>query len=130
MAKIADLREHLDWISDKISTQIWTLNIGILATTWSILISNSPLTKSLWLPPFVARLIFLLCILSIIFQFAQYFSAYLMCRRILREKEAEGTDEFQYTTTGFLYRAREASFWIKIALTLCAAALLIDVLAF
>ena len=33
------LLTELDWLTEKISSQVWTLNLGTLATTWSLLIA-------------------------------------------------------------------------------------------
>jgi hypothetical protein len=40
MPKKADLISELDWITNKISSQVWTLNLGTLGTTWSLLIAE------------------------------------------------------------------------------------------
>ena len=39
------LLEELDWLADKISSQVWTLNLGTLATTWSLLIAAGSVEK-------------------------------------------------------------------------------------
>ena len=39
------LVEQLDWLTDKISSQVWTLNLGTLATTWSLLIASGSVEK-------------------------------------------------------------------------------------
>lgn len=45
MATKKELLDELDWLTDKISTQIWTLNLGTLATTWSLLIAGGSVEK-------------------------------------------------------------------------------------
>ena len=35
-----DLLSELDWVTEKISSQVWTLNVGTLGTTWSLLIAD------------------------------------------------------------------------------------------
>jgi hypothetical protein len=47
----AKLIEELDWLTDKISTQVWTLNLGTLATTWSLLIAAGSVEQlRIWNP--------------------------------------------------------------------------------
>jgi hypothetical protein len=41
MATKADLLSELNWITEKISSLVWTLNVGVLGTTWSLLITRS-----------------------------------------------------------------------------------------
>jgi hypothetical protein len=41
MAVKENLLKDLDWVTEKISSQVWTLNLGTLGTTWSLLITTS-----------------------------------------------------------------------------------------
>jgi len=45
MPEKASLLEELDWLSDKISSQVWTLNLTFLAATWSLLIGGPALGR-------------------------------------------------------------------------------------
>jgi hypothetical protein len=128
MAPKETLIKNLDWITEKISNQVWTLNLGTLGTTWSLLIATSApntihFTLSNALP------IMILCLISLICEMAQYLSAYLMDRSILKTIEALGRDEFRYDTDSLLYRLRLIFFWSKIALTILSALILIFMLA-
>jgi hypothetical protein len=40
MATKEGLLKELDWVTEKISSQVWTPNLGTLATTWSLLIAS------------------------------------------------------------------------------------------
>src|SRR5689334_16824535 len=69
------LREELDWASAKISSQIWVLNLGILGTTWSLLLSGSAERTDAARLKFTfveARWIFVFCLLGLFCDLAQY----------------------------------------------------------
>jgi hypothetical protein len=55
----------------------------------------------------------------------QYLSGYILARRILKKLELNGKTEFKYDPAHPLYRAREAFFVVKIALTIAAAVILV-----
>jgi hypothetical protein len=104
MAKKDALLKELDWITEKISSQVWTLNVGALGTAWSLLIANRfSIRNAVWV--FVPSLLSLLC------EMAQYLSGYWLDRRLLAEMERNNRDEFHYPKRSFLYRARQFFFW-------------------
>src|SRR5215467_1051027 len=89
MAKKADLLSELDWITNKISSLVWTLNVGALGTTWSLLIANRfTFRNAIW--------IFVPCILSILCEIGQYLCGYRLAERLLREMERENRTQFEY----------------------------------
>jgi hypothetical protein len=42
MATKEDLLKELNYLTEKISSLVWTLNVGVLGTTWSLLITTVP----------------------------------------------------------------------------------------
>jgi len=123
-----DLLEELDWISDKISSQIWTLNLGILGTTWSLLVTSTSISEAFRFRTSDALPLISLCILALVAQMLQYLSGYITARQNLQRLELQRSDEFKYDKTGFFYRLREWCFQGKSVLTLLAAAWLITTL--
>jgi hypothetical protein len=122
------LIKNLDWITEKISSQVWTLNLGTLGTTWSLLITttlpnNTRFTAANAIP------IIIMCLLSLLCEMGQYLSAYLNDHQILKTLETNNRTEFQYETTGFLFRARSILFWCKIVLAVSASGVLVFTLA-
>jgi|SRR5262245_38594388 len=118
MATKADLLSELNWITEKISSLVWTLNVGVLGTTWSLLIARSfTFRNAIW--------IFVPSILSIICEIGQYFSAYWLDHRLLAELERNNRTEFQYPTDDPLYNARRIFFGCKIVLAIAAAVILL-----
>jgi hypothetical protein len=122
------LLEELDWLADKISSQVWTLNLGTLATTWSLLIAAGSVEK-LRIGSANAIPIMGLCILAMLSDLIQYLAGYANARFILGDLENSGRTEFEYYKSGWFYILRETCFYGKIALTLAAATWLLVVLA-
>ena len=122
------LLEELDWLADKISSQVWTLNLGTLATTWSLLIAAGSVEK-LRIGSANAIPIMGLCILAMLSDLIQYLAGYANARFILGDLESSGRTEFEYYKSGWFYILRETCFYGKIALTLAAATWLLVVLA-
>jgi hypothetical protein len=116
MATKDDLLKDLDSVTEKISSQVWTLNLGTLGTTWSLLIATSE-------PPIVqltaadARPIVILCITSLLCEMAQYLSGYVMDLRLLNWMERTNASEFQFDRRGGFYLSRRFFFYCKIVLT-------------
>jgi hypothetical protein len=113
-----DLISELDWITNKISSLVWTLNVGALGTTWSLLIANRfTFRNAIW--------IFVPCILSILCEMGQYLCGYRLADRLLREMEREKRTEFEYPTADPLYKARDRFFFWKIVLAIAAGVILL-----
>lgn len=124
MATKETLLKNLDWITEKISSQVWTLNLGTLGTTWSLLITTT-LPNNTRFTAANAFPIVVMCLLSLLCEMGQYLSGYLNDHQILKTMESNNRTEFQYKPTSFLYRARTIFFWCKIVLAVSASAVLI-----
>jgi hypothetical protein len=105
-----DLGDELDWLTDKISSRVWTLNLGTLATTWSLLIatgSGEKLIRSSNAIP-----IMLLCILAMLCDLGQYLAGYRYAKSILDRLEDNEQEEFEYNKSAPLYKlTRLALLW-------------------
>jgi hypothetical protein len=106
MPEKADLLKELDWLSDKISSQVWTLNLAFLGTAWSLLIVGGPggvrfsVRNAVW--------VLVPCIVS---------------QRLLREMG--NRTEFQYPRDSWFYRGRDLFHWCKIIFTTIAGVALV-----
>jgi hypothetical protein len=119
-----DLLKELHYLSEKISTLVWTLNLGALGLSWSLLITSSvaenvrfSARNAIWI--FVPGMIALLC------EFGQYLSGYLNARSLCLEMEAKDLKTFEYRTDDFWYKARRRFFWAKIGFTILASLILV-----
>jgi len=122
------LFEQLDWLSDKISTQVWTLNLGTLATTWSLVIATGS-SEKLRIGNTNAIFIMLLCIIAMLCELGQYYAGYFNALSIKKRLEESGQTEFEYDKSARLYILRDRLFYVKALLSVIAAIWLVVVLA-
>jgi hypothetical protein len=123
------LFEDLNWLSDKISSQVWTINLGTLATTWSLLIAAGSGERKLQIGSTIAILIILICIVAMLCELGQYYAGYFDALSIKKELERSGEEKFEYDETTWLYMWRNRLFYVKALLSLTVAILLVVVLA-
>lgn len=116
----------LDFVTDRLSTQVRTLALGVLAFIWGIIISDSQTAKSI-AEPLRAQLLGIAggAILTMLLDFLQYVAGYLNTASVLAEiekiKATEGT--YDYGSWGF--RFRRFFFWSKMTvITITVLALL------
>ena len=132
MASEEDVLARKKDMSDKISTQVRTLGLGILALTWGLVVSESAIardiTKRLRTP--------LLCVGTlaigvILFDFLQYACAYEVARRLLNKMEAEKSTEGYYDYSSPLWILQSVLFYAKqIVLGLAAFYLIYALICF
>ena len=124
MATKDDLRSELDWITEKISSQVWTLNLGTLGTTWSLLIASG-LPTGLRFITRNAIWVFIPTLLSLLCEMGQLLCEYFLARRLWKDMEENNTTEFQYPKDDWLYKGRQRFFCTKIVLTIGAVVVLL-----
>jgi hypothetical protein len=127
MARKEKLLEDLNWITDKISSQIWILNLGTLGTTWSLLVVGTP-ANPVKITFIEARWIFLFCFSALMCEMAQHLSAYCMSKNILDRIEARGQNTFEFDPNSGWFKLRSCLFWAKIALTVIASLYLLVII--
>ena len=125
MAPKDDLLKELSWVTDKISTLLWTINLSTLGTTWTLLLGAPSVPDKLKLPSGAAIPILACCIASMVCELGQYLAAYYNNVRALRALEEIDASNFVYDTRAISYRLRFIFFYLKISLTLLAAAVLL-----
>ena len=132
MATEKEVLERKKDTSDKVSTQVRTMGLGLLAFTWGLIISDSPLAKAIaetlkW----HLLLIGFLSILTVFLDFLQYVLGYQVALRLLRSMEARGADTGDYDYKSFLWRAQNWLFYGKqILLAMAASYLLMAIIVF
>lgn len=120
MAKKEDLLKDLDWVTEKISSQVWILNLGTLGTTWSLLITTT-IPDKLKITFVEARWIFVSCIAALLCEMGQYLASYIMYFGILKKLEADEHTTFSYDKNSGMRKLRFTFFYAKIALTVAAS---------
>jgi hypothetical protein len=119
-----DVLKELNYLSEKLSTLVWTLNLGALGLTWSLLITSSVADKvrftarnAIWI--FVPSMIALLC------EFGQYLSGLINTKNLCDEMEEKNLQISEYRKDDPWYKARLRFFWAKIGFTVAASSILV-----
>lgn len=114
MPRISEIIEELRFISDRISTQIRTLALGLLAIAWSILVGDSTFLRHL--SEELGKRLLLIAALSVfvlLLDFLQYVTAYIYVNNVRKKAEAAGLEEITYPTGSWLRGFRSFFFWSK-----------------
>ena len=126
MATKDKILDDLNFVTDRISTQVRTLALGVLAFIWGIIISDSQMAKSIS-EPLSAQLLGIAggALLTMLLDFLQYIAAYKSTVRVLAAIEKVGASEGTYDYRSWEFRLRRFFFWSKVCiLTLTVLALL------
>jgi len=126
MATKKDIIADLDAVTDKLSSQVRTTAVAVLALTWGLLIGDSPAAQAISLQLKPSLVLLGGASVSVLFlDFLQYFAGYFSTMNVLREIERTGIDEGQYDYRSLFHRLRRFFFWAKqIALILTVIVLL------
>jgi len=114
---VPDLKEiakELEFISDKLSTQVRTVALGLLAITWAILVGDSTFLRKL--SEGLGKSLLLIAVLSIfvlLVDFIQYVIGYIYVHKTLKAAERQDLTEIDYDPESSLYRFRSILFWTK-----------------
>lgn len=126
---LTTIYENLNFASDRLSTQIRTLTLGVLALVW-LFLSGSKDVPALKLgftnEPLIA--IAALCVLTLLIDAAQYWAYYLSSNAVRRKAEKASKTEAEYDETSFLRRLQQFCFWTKQISAVLATAWLLLIL--
>lgn len=126
---LTTIYENLNFASDRLSTQIRTLTLGVLALVWLFLSGGkdvSALKLGASNEPLLA--IAALCVLTLLIDAAQYWASYLSSNAVRREAESENRSEAEYNETSRLRRLQQGCFWAKQISAVLATAWLLGIL--
>jgi len=118
---IKDIIEELQFISDRISTQVRTIALGLLAIAWAILVGDSTFLRKL--SEGLGKNLLLIACLSIfvlLLDFLQYVVAYIYVDQVrnaaeeLKKEDSKNgeSNEIDYPVST-LRKFRSAFFWAK-----------------
>jgi hypothetical protein len=123
MASQKEILDELAVLSDRISTQVRTVALSVIATVWLFVVGgkDAPLLphspdKS-WLLAAGA-----LCLLALLFDYLQYLAGYKCASALLNAGPKAGAaekDAYKYNRTAFTWRARRFFFIAKQLLLIC-----------
>lgn len=107
MAQRKDVLDQLTSLSDRLSTQVRTVALGILALTWGLLVGDSTAAKEIsfhWRGNLVA--LGGLAVLVMFLDFLQYVAGYHNVRALQKRMEKEGLDEAKFDDASWSWKLR------------------------
>jgi hypothetical protein len=114
VANKKDVLERLHFVTDRLSTQVRTLGLGILAVTWGVFIGDSPTAKDmshgLKVPLLLAGAG---SILAMLLDFLQYVAGYLDAQTTLRTLEHSDKEDVKFDPHRLTYRLQSVLFTTK-----------------
>ena len=121
MPTLEKVIEDLNWLSDRISTQVRTMSIGLLAITWGLLIGKPEISQPLplWLKKNLLA-IGILALVVMLSDFLQYFFGLLVVDSLRKSMEEMKQTEAEYDYGTITYRLRKLFFWVKLVLVVIA----------
>ena len=116
MPDLKGFYDDLDFLSDRLSTQVRTIGLALLAVSWAILTTRPAVFQNV--TPVFWQWLFrveALSVLSLACDYLQYALGYLNTDRLRKSLELnkKHPKELDYDHAHPLYRARTAFFWLK-----------------
>ena len=102
--------ENLDWVTDRLSNQVRTVAIGVLALSWGLLVGNSTAAKAVSEQQLL--MIGLLAVVVMFCDFLQYVFGYQNTFRLYQSMQQQGLETARYPDDWF-YRGRKFCFYAK-----------------
>ena len=121
MPTLKEVIEDLNWVCDRISTQVRTMSIGLLAITWGLLIGKPEISQPLplWLKKHLLA-IGIVALVAMFSDFLQYFFGFRIVDNLRKSMEEKKQAKAEYDYTTITYKLREFFFWVKLALVVVA----------
>ncbi len=114
MPTLKDLIRDLDFITDRISTQVRTVALGLAALSWALLLGESQAAAAAAAQMKLGLLLVgTLAVATLLFDFSQYVFAFLDTDRVREEAEDSDAKEAEYDYEKWTYRLRSFFFWGK-----------------
>ncbi len=112
--EIKEIYAELKSVSDRISTQVRTVALSVLALTWLFLVGgkNSPVLPS---QPDRNSLVYIgmISLATLVADYLQYFFGYLSTNAVRKGAESVSAKTAEYDYTDTRYRLRVWLFWTK-----------------
>lgn len=126
---LTKIYENLDFASDRLSTQIRTLTLGVLALVW-LFLSGDKDAPALKLSTDKRQLLAIagLCVLTFLIDAVQYWAYYLSSNAVRQKAEDDQKKEAEYNEATFMHRLQRVSFWAKQITSVLATAWLLVIL--
>lgn len=114
MPTIEKVFEELQWLSDRISSQVRTISVSLLIITWGLIIGR-PNVSSRLTEGFKKNLmcVGILALVVLLGDFLQYFFGYINNDCLRKKIERTGQNEAEYDYNSKTYKIRGFLFWFK-----------------
>ncbi len=123
---VKDLVTELQYLSDRLSTQVRTIALAVLALVWLFLAGGKDApTLTRYPPRWCLLVVAALALMAMMCDHLQYVSGYVSSKRTLDEAERKEKAKTDFDYTSWPYRLRVWMFWAKQALTFAAVATLV-----
>lgn len=109
-----DIIKEMDFLSDRISTQVRTVALGLLGITWGVLIGKSDV--ALGIARSIGKNLMVIggiAILAMFLDFLQYFFGYWYTYSLFNDMEKTNKEEVKYKYSDVRYRLRTCLYWVK-----------------
>ncbi|MDZ7292247.1 MAG: hypothetical protein ONB44_15925 [candidate division KSB1 bacterium] len=115
--KLDKIIEELQFLSDRISTQVRTIAVSLIALVWAMFVGGKEAPNLPSLPERRQLLIAAGLALATMFcDYLQYFFGYLATNLVRKRAEADPKAPAEYDYSDWRYRLRVIMFWAKQAL--------------
>jgi hypothetical protein len=123
-----ELADELNTLSSLISTQVRTLNLGVLGVTWLLLLKSKDLKHiANAVPPRGLLAVAVGCLLALVLDFTQYLLAHRLVSSTYDKAEADPTKTADYDPGDIFYRAQKCAYYAKMVFTFGAAITLVSI---
>jgi hypothetical protein len=126
---LTSIYTNLDFASDRISTQVRTLAVGVLAVVW-LFLSGSKDVAALNLSAGKRQLLTVagLCVLTLLIDAVHYVASYLSSNAVRKAAEKANKTEAEYDVNSAMRRVQETCFWAKQITSVLATAWLLVII--
>lgn len=109
-----DVIENLDSLTERISNRVWTISVGVLATSLAYIIEGAKKEGEPFLEPYLVAGPVAVAILALTADLLQYLAAIQQNVKMLKTMEKSGETSLSYDRTSFFYKVRHAAYWTKV----------------
>jgi hypothetical protein len=115
MASKNDILKELDFVTDRLSTQVRSVALGVLAFSWGLIVSDSRVAQDLR-ELLIKNLVGIgaAAIVVMLFDFLQYLAGYSNTMKAYKEMESLRTDHAEYDEDNKFFKLRKFFFYAKI----------------
>jgi len=131
MASKTDILKELDFVTDKLSTQVRTTALGVLVFAWGLLVEQSTVARSVasemkWHLLGIGGT----AILAMFLDFLQYVSGYINARRAYKRMTKLGRSDVKFEDYNISYKLRLFFFYAKIIGLVLAVIWMLSVISY